>query len=157
MRIRDLLSHRSGLGTFSGDLLWYGTGYSAEDVVRRARHVPQANPFRGGYGYSNLMFIAAGEVIRAVSGESWDVFVRRRILDPLGMGRTVTSTEMLPRRDNVAQPHGLWEGELVAFPWYNWDAMGAAGGIISSVAEMAEWLELQLDRGVHEVGDTIFH
>lgn len=157
MRIRDLLSHRSGLGTFSGDLLWYGTDYSAEAVVRRARHVPQAQPFRGGYGYSNLMFIAAGEVIRAVSGEPWDVFVRRRILDPLGMDRTVTSTDDLPGRTNVATPHGLWEGELVTFPWYNWDAMGAAGGIIASVAEMAEWIELQLDRGVRAVGDTIFH
>ncbi len=156
MRIRDLLSHRSGLGTFSGDLLWYGTPYSAEDVVRRARLVPQAGPFRSSYGYSNLMFIAAGEVIRSVSGEPWDEFVHRRILAPLGMDRTVTSTDSLPRRDNVATPHGLWEGELVAFPWYNWDAMGAAGGIISSVSEMAEWLELQLDRGVAAPGDTIF-
>ncbi|MFW5951593.1 MAG: serine hydrolase, partial [Gemmatimonadota bacterium] len=156
LRIRDLLSHRSGLGTFSGDLLWYGTHYDAEEVVRRARHVPQANPFRGGYGYSNLMFIAAGEVVRAVSGEPWDAFVRRRILEPLGMERTVLSTDSLVSRANVATPHGPWEGEVVAFPWYNWDAMGAAGGIISSVAEMAEWLELQLDRGVLAPGDTLF-
>ncbi len=156
MRIRDLLSHRSGLGTFSGDLLWYGTGYDAEEVVRRARHVPQANPYRGGYGYSNLMFIAAGEVVEAVTGEPWSGFVRRRILDPLDMDRTVMSTDSLAMRDNVATPHGLWEGERVTFPWYNWDAMAAAGGIISSVAEMADWLELQLDDGVRVSGDTIF-
>lgn len=156
MRIRDLLSHRSGLGTFSGDLLWYGTGYTAEEVVRRARYVPQAFPFRGGYGYSNLMFIAAGEVVEAVTGEPWEVFVRRRILDPLGMVRTVMTTDSLPARTNVATPHGLWEGELTTFPWYNWDAMAAAGGIISSVAEMSDWLELQLHRGVLEEGDTIF-
>ena len=156
MRIRDLLSHRSGLGTFSGDLLWYGTGYSAEEVVRRARHVPQAFPFRGGYGYSNLMFIAAGEVVAAVSGEPWSAFVRRRILEPLGMDRTVLTTDSLPARDNVATPHGTWDGEPTAFPWYNWDAMAAAGGVISSVAEMARWLELQLDRGVVAEGDTLF-
>ena len=156
LRIRDLLSHRSGLGTFSGDLLWYGTDYTAEEVVRRARHVPQANPFRGGYGYTNLMFIAAGEVVEAVSGVPWSRFVRERILEPLGMERTVLSTDSLAGRENVATPHGLWEGGLVAFPWYNWDAMGAAGGIISSVAEMAEWLELQLDRGVRAEGDTLF-
>lgn len=156
MRIRDLLSHRSGLGTFSGDLLWYGTDYTAEEVVRRARHVPQAHPFRAGYGYSNLMFIAAGEVVEAVSGEPWSEFVRGRILEPLGMDRTVMTTDSLPGRDNVATPHGLWEGELTSFPWYNWDAMAAAGGIISSVSEMAEWLELQLDRGVRAEGDTIF-
>jgi CubicO group peptidase (beta-lactamase class C family) len=156
LRIRDLLSHRSGLGTYSGDLLWYGTGYTAEEVVRRARLVPQAGSFRASYGYSNLMFIAAGEVIAAVSGEPWSAFVRRRILAPLGMDRTVLSTDSLALRDNVATPHGPWEGELVAFSWYNWDAMGAAGAIISSVAEMAAWLNVQLARGVVAEGDTLF-
>jgi CubicO group peptidase (beta-lactamase class C family) len=156
LRIRDLLSHRSGLGTFSGDLLWYGTNYDAEEVVRRSRYVPQANPFRAGYGYSNLMFIAAGEVVEAVGGQSWSGFIRDRFLDPLGMDRTVMSTDSLVGRDNVATPHGLWEGELTSFPWYNWDAMAAAGGIISSVAEMAEWLKLQLDDGIRVPDDTIF-
>ncbi|MEX2610541.1 MAG: serine hydrolase [Gemmatimonadota bacterium] len=156
MRIRDLLSHRSGLGTFSGDLLWYGTPYSAEEVVRRARHLPPADAFRASYGYSNLMFIAAGEVIRAVTGQPWPEAVRARILDPLDMARTVTSTDHLRNRDNVAQPHGLWDGQLVPFPWQNWDAMAAAGGIISSVSEMAEWLKTQLARGATPAGDTLW-
>jgi CubicO group peptidase (beta-lactamase class C family) len=156
MRIHDLLSHRSGLGTFSGDLLWYGTGYSAEDVVRRARDVPQAGSFRASYGYSNLMFIAAGEVVRQVTGEPWEAFVQRRILQPVGMPRTVLTTDSLPHRENVASPHGPARDEIVPFAWYNWDAMAAAGGIISSVAEMAEWLKLQLNGGVTSGGDTIF-
>lgn len=156
MRIRDLLSHRSGLGTYSGDLLWYGTPYSAEEVVRRARFLEPAGPFRASYGYTNLMFIAAGEVVRAVSGQPWQVFVRERILGPLAMNRTVTSTDSLVARDNVATPHGMWEGELVTFPWQNWDAMAAAGGIISSVSEVAQWLKLQLDSGVVAGGDTIW-
>jgi CubicO group peptidase (beta-lactamase class C family) len=156
MRIRDLLSHRSGLGTFSGDLLWYGTPYTAEEVVRRARFLPPAGPFRAHYGYSNLMFIAAGEVVRAVSGEPWPVFVQQRILQPLGMRRTVLSTRSLAERDNVATPHGTHDGELVPFGWYGWDAMGAAGSIISSASEMADWLQLQLRGGVTAAGDTLF-
>jgi CubicO group peptidase (beta-lactamase class C family) len=156
MRIRDLLSHRSGLGTFSGDLLWYGTPYSAEEVVRRARHLPPAGPFRASYGYSNLMFIAAGEVVAAVSGQPWPVFVQQRLLQPLGMRRTVLTTDSLPKRDNVATPHGTWQGQPAAFPWYGWNAMGAAGSIISSVSEMAEWLRLQLDGGITPAGDTLF-
>ncbi len=148
MLVRDLLCHRGGLGTYSGDLLWYGTGYSAEEVVRRARHLEPAGPFRASFGYSNLMFIAAGEILRAVTGERWDAFVTRRILEPLGMGRTVTSTTALARMGNVAMPHGIgWHGELRTYDWYNWDAMAAAGGIISSVSDMAKWLRLQLGRG----------
>jgi len=147
MRIRDLLSHRSGLGTFSGDLLWYGTGYSAEEVVRRARFLPQAGPFRASYGYSNLMFIAAGEVVSAVGGMPWADFVESRILRPLGMSRTVTSTLDLRSMENVARPHKNWVDRVEPIDWYNWDAMAAAGGIISSVSDMSRWLQLQLGHG----------
>lgn len=147
MRVRDLLSHRSGLGTFSGDLLWYGTTYSPEEVVRRARYLPAAGPFRAHYGYSNLMFVAAGEVVAAVTGQSWPDFVEARILEPLGMERTVTSVRALEGLDNVATPHRPAPGEIRPLPWYNWDAMAAAGGLISSVHDMAQWLQLQLGRG----------
>jgi len=151
MRIRDLLSHRSGLGTYSGDLLWYGTSYTAEEVVRRTRFVPLAGAFRASYGYSNLMFIAAGEVVASVSGMSWADFVENRILRPLGMNRTVTSVTDLPQMENVATPHKNWTNRLAPIEWYNWDAMAAAGGIISSVSDMAKWFKLQLGHG--EVDD----
>jgi CubicO group peptidase (beta-lactamase class C family) len=155
MIIRDLLSHRSGLGTFSGDLLWYGTHYSAEEVVRRARFLPQAGPFRASYGYSNLMFIAAGEVVSAVSGMPWQSFVESRILEPLGMSRTVTSVDDLRRMENVATPHKNRTDAVVPIQWYNWDAMAAAGGIISSVSDMARWMKLRLNHGTWE-GLTLF-
>ena len=147
MRIRDLLSHRSGLGTFSGDLLWYGTPYTAEEVVRRARYLEPAFSFRAGYGYTNLMFITAGEVLRAVSGTGWHETMEERFFGPLGMTRSVTSTDDLPAMDNVATPHKYVRGETVPIDWYNWDAMGAAGGIISSVHDMALWMMTQLDGG----------
>jgi len=155
MRVRDLLSHRSGLGTFSGDLLWYGTDYSAEEVVRRARHLPQAYPFRAGYGYSNLMFIAAGEVLRDVSGQDWHDYVPEHLFRPLGMTRSVVSTRALAGMDNVATPHKNERGKVLPIEWYNWDAMGAAGGIISSVHDMSHWLVAQLDGGVYE-GQRLF-
>ncbi len=152
MIIRDLLSHRSGLGTYSGDLLWYGTDYSAEEVVRRTRYVPQTGAFRASYGYSNLMFIAAGEVVAAAGGMPWADFVESRILGPLQMNRTVTSTSDLSGVDNVATPHKNWVDRVEPIEWYNWDAMAAAGGIISSVSDMANWLKLQLGNG--EAGGT---
>jgi len=155
MRVYDLLSHRSGLGSFSGDLLWYASDYSADEVLRRARYVPQAGPFRASYGYSNLMFIAAGQLIPAVTGQSWSDFVRERILEPLGMDRTVTSTGDLGRFDNVATPHAEPEGDLRTYPWRGWDAMAAGGGIISSVTDMSRWVELQLNRGELE-GKRLF-
>lgn len=145
--VRDLLCHRVGLGTFSGDVIWYKSKYSAEETVRRARHVPQDFGFRAGYGYSNLMFIAAGEVIEAVSGKSWSDFIRERIFQPLGMNRTFTSVEDLKSLNNIASPHKPIDGKNTPIPYVNWDNMGAAGGILSSVEDMLKWLQLQIDQG----------
>lgn len=149
--IRDLLCHRVGLGTFSGDVIWYNRNITAEEVVRRAAEVPQAYEYRAGYGYSNLMFITAGEVIKAVTGKSWADFVKDHILIPTGMKRSRTSVTALPQMDNVATPHKPVGTNNLPIDWVNWDNMGAAGGIISSVNDMLKWLQLQLDEG--KVGD----
>ncbi|MFB3906068.1 MAG: serine hydrolase [Acidobacteriota bacterium] len=154
-RIRDLLCHRSGLRTFGGDLIWYGTPYGREEIVRRARFLKQAFPFRSGYGYSNIMFIAAGEVVEKASGKSWEDFIRQRLLIPLGMKRTVLSVKELAGMENVATPHADPDGELRTFPWRGWDNTVPAGGIISSVADLAQWLRLQLGRGTLE-GKPVF-
>jgi len=147
IRIRDLLCHRSGLGTYSGDLLWYGTGYSRDEVLRRLRYLPAAGSFRADYGYSNVMFLAAGQIIPAVTGMSWDEYVEAEFFGPLGMERTVTSIDSLPNRTNVATPHGERDGQIMTFPWYSWDNAAPAASIISSVSEMAKWIRLQLNRG----------
>ena len=146
MIVRDLLCHRAGLGTFSGDVIWYKSALSAEQVVRQVQHVPQAYEWRAGYGYSNLMFITAGEVIQAVTGQSWDEYVRENFLNPLDMSRTQTSVTPLAEMDNVATPH-LTRHDNQPIPYVNWDNMGAAGGIISSVSDMLKWIDAQLAGG----------
>ena len=156
LRIDDLLCHRSGLGTFSGDLLWWGTPYSPEDVLRRTRYLPLKNRFRAEYGYSNLMFLAAGEVIRETSGQPWQQFIRSRILQPLNMERTALSVTELEKLGNVATPHKTADSGDLPIPWVNWDTMAAAGGVISSAGDMAKWLQLQLNRGELQQGQRLF-
>ena len=156
LRIDDLLCHRSGLGTFSGDLLWWGTPYSPEDVLRRMQHIPLKNRFRAEYGYSNLMFLAAGEVIRSASGQTWEQFIRSRILQPLQMQRTALSTKELEILGNAATPHKTSNSGNEPIPWVNWDTMAAAGGVISSADDMAKWLLLQLRRGELADGGRLF-
>jgi CubicO group peptidase (beta-lactamase class C family) len=147
LRIRDLLCHRSGLGTFSGDLLWYGTPYSPTEVLKRLRHLPPEGVFRADYGYSNVMFLAAGEVIHAVSGKSWQEFVSERILRPLDMKRSIVSVRDLVTQGNFATPHKSFVDRNEPIEWVNWDTMAAAGGIISSSEDMSKWMLVQLARG----------
>jgi len=146
--IRDLLSHRIGLGTFSGDVIWYKSVFSPEEVIKRAQYVPQAYPFRSGYGYSNLMFIAAGEVIRAVTEQAWDDYLAASFFEPLGMNRTITTVDELASKGNYATPHKPEGNQDIPIEWTRWDNMGAAGGIISSAADMAKWIQLNLNKGI---------
>ena len=153
--VRDLLSHRSGLATFGGDLLWYETNYSSDELLRRIRHLKPTSSFRSRFGYQNVMFVAAGQVIAAVTGKSWDAFVRERLLVPLGMNRTTTSITGFRPADNIAAPHNELEGRMRVVRYSNVDGAGAAAALNSSVADMAEWLRLQLGRGTYQ-GRRIF-
>lgn len=144
--LRDLLSHRSGLGR-RGDLIWYGSDRSRAEVLERVRHLEPAHGFRSEFGYQNIMFLAAGEALGRTAGTTWDRFIRRRIFQPLGMERSSTSVLPLARMDNVAQPHLSTGGELVPVPYRSLDNAAPAGSINSSAAEMARWLRLLLQDG----------
>jgi CubicO group peptidase (beta-lactamase class C family) len=148
MTIRDLVSHRSGLDTFSGDLLWYETTYSTDEILRRVRYLKPTSSFRSQFGYQNLMFTAAGRIVEKVSGKTWGEFVRERILTPLGMKRTTTSIRDL--KNNYAMPHNESGGKLRVLHLGNVDAAAPAAGLNSSVKEVANWLRLQLGHGKFE-------
>jgi CubicO group peptidase (beta-lactamase class C family) len=147
MKIRDLLSHRSGLETFSGDLLWYGSNYSREEVIRRARFLKPKYGFREHFGYSNIMYLTAGEIVHAVTGISWDQFINDRIFKPLGMVRTNTSVKALKGLNNVAQCHTDSAGKVISIPYLDWDNIGPAGSINSCVNDLSKWVKLQLNGG----------
>lgn len=148
LRVRDLLAHRSGLPR--GDALWYASPFDRAEVLRRARLLEPASSFRSAYGYQNIMFIAAGEIVPAVTDTSWDEFLRARIFEPLGMRRTRTSVRGLEALGNLATPHGRIDAAVTPIPWRNFDNVGGAGSMVSSVHDMAQWLRLQLGAGVYD-------
>jgi CubicO group peptidase (beta-lactamase class C family) len=148
MTIRDLLCHRGGLGLGQGDLLlWPHNSYTRDDIVYRLRFLKPATSFRSAFAYSNLMFVAAGQVIAGTSGKSWDDYLRQTIFLPLGMQDTGTTIDDRRAHANWAFPHRKLEGKLQVVPFVQLDSTGAAGSINSSAADMARWLLLQLNHG----------
>lgn len=146
--VRDLLSHRTGVVT--NGLLWYGSGFDRNEVIRRMRFQTESLGFRNQFQYQNEMFIAAGEIIPAVTGTSFDKFITGRIFEPLGMRRTNTSVTTLKGLDNVATPHAPSNGKMVPIPYRLIDNVGGAGVINSSARDMAQWVRLQLGGGTFE-------
>jgi len=148
--IRDLLCHRSGLGTFQGDLATFGSIYDRSQNIRHIRFIEPTYVFRTGFGYSNLMFLTAGEIIPRVTDSSWDEFIDQQFFTPLKMNRSNTSFSDWAKMENVATPHGLDDGEVVPIPHDDVDNMAPAGAINSSANDMAQWLLLQTGNGMYE-------
>ena len=148
LTVRDLLTHRSGLGLGAGDLLWWpGTTHSRAEIVRRLRHVPLARPYASGYAYDNVLYTVAGQLIEAVSGRPWEAFVTERILRPLGMTRTAATRSEGYRGANVATPHAVVDGRLGPVAPYAYDNTNPAGGLVTTANDLARWLRVQLDSG----------
>ncbi len=149
MRIRDLLTHRSGLGLGAGDLLfWPGSDYRNEEVVRRLKDVPLKTGFRERYAYDNILYAVATRVIEEVSGQSYAQFLQQRFFDPLGMGGTRFNADALRPGDNVATGHAKADFTTLrpTFP-LTWHNAAGAGGIYSSVHDMGRWMRAQLAGG----------
>lgn len=147
--VRDILSHRSGLGR-RGDGNWYATDFSREEIVRRIRHLTPHSSFRSQMGYQNTMYIAAGLVAEAASGMSWDDLIKTRIFNPLGMTHSNTTILDLPKDNNVSMPHQAFDGVVKVIPYRNIDAAGPAGSINSSAFEMTHWMRMVLNEGMFE-------
>ena len=147
MTIEDLLCHRNGLFTFSGDLLWFGTIKSPEDIIAAQQHLKPVAPFRTKYGYSNISYLAAGKIIEKVTDTTWTDYVSHHFLKPLKMDRTLTSTNQLKNSKNVATPYFFENGRNHPLEWTNWDNIGPAASLISSVNDHSKWLILNLNKG----------
>ena len=147
--VRDILSHRTGVPRH--DELWDNSPLTREEVVRRVEHLELSNPFRGRYGYQNIMFIAAGEVVARASGMAWDDFVRARILKPLGMAGTVLTDAEWETADHATGYRYDWKsGRTTAQKPVETATLGAAGAIKSSAHDMANWIRFQLADGAFD-------
>lgn len=146
--IRDLLSHRSGLGEGAGDLMFFPeTDFTRAEIMHGLRFLKPVSGFRSQYGYDNLLYMVAGEVVAAVSGMSWEDFVERRLMAPLMMERCAATTGRLADGADVASPHATADGRVRPIPLQPLTVIGGAGTISCNLDGMLKWVTFQLSRG----------
>ncbi|WP_417686065.1 serine hydrolase [Pseudidiomarina gelatinasegens] len=158
LTIRDLLSHRSGLGLGAGDLMiWPNTDKSTADILAGIAHVPFASGLRERFAYNNLMFVTAGEVIARASGMPYNDYVRETLLEPLGMTDTVLGYSNIPSGvSNVAIGTIEMNDELHRFPLDYLEDFAAAGAMASNANDFAKWLLAQIAQGKSPSGSPVF-
>ena len=138
LTVRDLLVHRSGLGLGAGDLLWWpASTYDRKEIARRLRFIRPATSFRSAYAYDNVLYLVAGELIEAISGQTWEAFVSSRILARVGMTGTNVRHSAAAAGGNVAVPHAPVDGKVRPVQPFDSDNTNPAGGINSSAEDIA--------------------
>lgn len=151
MTIRDLLSHRCGLATFAGDLLWYGSDYSDDEVIRRLAKLPITQSFRSEFGYQNLMYLVAGKIIERKTDQTWSDFVRKRIMIPLGMNQSRPEAQSVSEGADRALPH--IDGEVI--PDHEFQACKPAASIYSSAHELTIWMRALMAGGTWQTKEIV--
>ena len=147
--IRDLLTHRAGLGLGQGDLMFFpeGGSLSVNDIIYNVRYLKPENSFRSTLDYNNVMFIVAGEVITRISGLSWADFIEQKIMKPVGMTSSFGSYNHAKAANvsNIIDAHAPINGKAVAIS-HDWnEAANAAGGIVSNIKDMNTWAEFLMN------------
>ncbi len=158
VNIRDLLSHRSGLGLGAGDLMiWPDTDKTMEDILDSLQYLKPVSSFRSEYAYNNLMFVTAGEVVARVSGMSWQDFIEQKMMQPLNMTNSRAGFSRIDKNnENWSTGHIPFEGKLHPFFVNYLEDFRGAGAIASSADDMSKWLLTQLAHGKMPNGKTLF-
>jgi CubicO group peptidase (beta-lactamase class C family) len=155
--IRDLLTHRSGLGLGAGDLMFWPdkNDFTKADIIHNLRFLKPVSSFRSKYDYDNLLYIVAGEIVHRASGMSWEAFVQKRIFDPLEIKTAAPSFKLLKDTSNVIDPHFYVNGKLQVIRRDWSENANAAGGIYASTVDMSKWITCLLNEGKY--GPSLEH
>jgi len=147
--IADLLTHRSGLGLGAGDLMiWPGRNdFKINDIIHNLRYLKPVSSFRTKYDYDNLLYIVAGEVVARGSGMSWNDFIEKRIMVPLGMAGSASTYNRLKDKTNVIDPHAPVNGRVQVIERNYNEVADAAAGIYSNISDMSKWIIMQMNKG----------
>lgn len=147
LTVRDLLSHRTGLAAH--DLLWYRAPWSIDHTLKQVPLLPLDYPFRGGYRYSSIPYMAAGRIAECAGKEKWEKLVRERLVEPLDMkGVTFTTTE-IPKDADRARGHRLNKaGKLERMPTYEMKEPNPSGSMNVTPRDLAAWLQFHVSEGI---------
>jgi CubicO group peptidase (beta-lactamase class C family) len=148
LQIADLYSHRSGLPDHAGDLL-EDLGYDRTQILHRLRYLP-LRPIRTHYAYTNFGMTAGAEAVAAATHTPWATLSQQELYGPLGMTHTSSRYAGYAKASNRADLHvdadGTWKPLYQRKP----DAQSPAGGVSSTVTDLAQWMRLELGEGRYD-------
>lgn len=155
--IRHLLTHTAGLPRESAFPYWTDFKFpSRAEMIKALPNQEPVYPPETKWKYSNLGLALAGEVVAAVSGEPFEVYVQKRILEPLAMKSS--SVEVADtNKSKLATGYGrrLPDGTRVVRPFTDTRGIAPAAGLASTVEDLAKFAALQFRDGPAKGGQIL--
>ena len=158
--VRDLVTHRSGLGLGAGDLMVFPANNTTTkaEMIHNLRYLKPVSSFRSKFDYDNLLYIVAGEVISRISGKDFDDYISENFFKPLKMDRSLLSIPKIKADANRIDGHAPVNGKLELTADTFTQIATPAGGIFASINDMSTWVQAQLNDGKYgeKLKDSLF-
>lgn len=141
--IRNLLTHGAG---FPEDNPWGDRQLAKtdEELIGMIKNgISFSNNPGLNYEYSNMGFAMLGYIIKKVSGLSYETYITKNILEPLGMMHTYWEYSKVPGNE-LAHGYRWLNEQWVEQPLLHDGTYGAMGGMISSIEDFSKYVSLQL-------------
>jgi CubicO group peptidase (beta-lactamase class C family) len=147
--LTHILSHTPGFEEDGRDLFTTDSLHITPMGQWLPRHMPKRVRAPGTFSsYSNWATALAGYIVERISGESYDDYLDKHILGPLGMNQT-TSRQPLPARlvADMSQGYAWAEGRFQSKDWEIVTGAAPAGSISASATDMAKFMLAHLNNG----------
>lgn len=146
--VGDGFSHRTGLPGAAGDKL-EDIGYDRQYILDHLK-MHSLEPFRISYAYANYGLTMSAEAVATKLGKGWEDIAAESIYQPLGMNSTSSKYEDFTKRENRATLHQNIDGKWVKGLTRDPDQQDPAGGVSSSINDLAKWMTMILAGGTYE-------
>lgn len=151
--VRDLLTHTSGLR--NGAMTWrmaYSGEIDDQDMLRvLAEGTTYADSNYGKYAYDNLGYNIYGQLLKLSTGKKWQNVLQEKVFGPLGMKDTTAYVSRARAAKRPMAESYLFAPEAAAVvrsPIEKQDNnMQSAGGIVTSISDLARWLRFNMNNG----------
>ncbi len=145
--LRQLLSHTSGYSTGQGNASHPDVPAGKDELARRVDQLAQvapANPPDETWDYSNTNYEILGRVVEVVSGQDYQTYVAKNILQPVGMANSFVADGMV--HQEMATGHTPWFGTKRPLP-ENRTSPGTApqGGVVASANDLVRYLHMMMN------------
>ena len=152
LTIQDLFTHTTGVG--KTDFLWDDNNLTPDEILAKMQLVKPAYSLRSSFIYQNIFYLVAGKVIEKIAGKPWQVFIKERIFNPLGMVDTYATLKEI-KDENLAQPHFLIDSKITIIDKDTADAVGPAGAVSSCADDIARWMKAMIDSSKYKNGRLV--